>query len=524
MLDYGYFLVALLLFAFFGSKWIRPILQCLLHSFVYFIVSISSKLKQNGLVLFKSIRNRMNRNAGSRSNVKYDELAAEKEAVETWNLSLASEVVDLVIVPISLLIQLLIILGVLQYVVDTAGSVSSSNASGPWGVLGTNSIFDITVVIVIVQVLCVIDLIYIGYLVLQGLKSYLFNWTFLDDFPFTLPTGLFTCIGIGMSGVKSTNPTGISSSNHPALARLHATQLQQDLQQENFSSFIDTVIHLLGGVVLILMIFTGLNVDMSPVWGGLAIGACGLAFASSVVLQNLIGTACIFVCGAHRIGDIITLNQTQASSAGLPQAIQGVVKRITPFYTYIYGYDSNYTIVPNGWFISNIARVWRSSDQMCQAFLFIFGSSITKKQIQDFKKKFRTLLDCFEELDANESYTWLQYGDFSTVRYQAVVYASNKNAYAQGPEFLYNMSLASSSRADCDPSLEAQRFNKLGANQAGTAEEDNTDEKKERLKEQEELELPGNRPFFNAAQQFYMELHTWCLENNYPQIETMLYT
>ena len=162
------------------------------------------------------------------------------------------------------------------------------------------------------------------------------------------------------------------------------------------------------------MVFTSLNIDMNPVFGSLAIGAYGVAYAGSTAFMNIVGTACIFVCQSHRIGDIITLNQASAG-AGSPQSTQGVVKRITPFYTYIYGYDANYTIVPNSWFINNISRVWRSADQKCQGFLFVFGRSIRDTQINAFKQEFRRRLNDFEELDANESYTWLQSADYSAV-------------------------------------------------------------------------------------------------------------
>ena len=44
------------------------------------------------------------------------------------------------------------------------------------------------------------------------------------------------------------------------------------------------------------------------------------------------------------------------------------------------------------------------------------------------------------------------------------------------------------------------------------------------MKEQEELELPGKRPFFNAAHQFYMGMHTGVWDNQLPQVETWLCT
>ena len=68
------------------------------------------------------------------------------------------EAVALVIVPISLLLQLLMIIGVLQYIIDTSANDAST---GPWGVFGTNSVFDISVVVAIVKILAVADVIYI---------------------------------------------------------------------------------------------------------------------------------------------------------------------------------------------------------------------------------------------------------------------------------------------------------------------------------------------------------------------------
>src|SRR5581483_9358805 len=103
MINNGYFLLALLLFAFFFSRWCRQATQFLLHGIVYLFVSCSSKMKDKGRLLYQIFKRRLpsadkdgNNKNRARATV-WEEFDAEKHAVDAWNLSLTSKVVDSVI-------------------------------------------------------------------------------------------------------------------------------------------------------------------------------------------------------------------------------------------------------------------------------------------------------------------------------------------------------------------------------------------------------------------------------------------
>ena len=205
------------------------------------------------------------------------------------------------------------------------------------------------------------------------------------------------------------------------------------------------------------MILTSLNIDTSPIWGAMAIGGIGLTYSSSYALSNIIGTISIFFSDCHRIGDLIMLNLPEGSGGSQSQ-IQGTVDYVDLLYTKIKGFDGNYITVPNSYFATNVARVWRSSKMDNQMFYFFFSHLLTFNQYEEFKIKFQNLLLKYPELNKNESYLYFFYGDFSTVRCQCILTKSDKEISMKGPKFLHNLVGASQDRAETNPNNLADKI------------------------------------------------------------------
>jgi small-conductance mechanosensitive channel len=554
--SYNYFLLALILAVFFLSKWVRPIVQSILHGLVYTLVGCSATLRRSGELLYYQLHQRMPKRWTHPLQNPEEAEAEEEDAIEMWNLSISSELVDYVVFPLSLFVQNLIALAVLDYVIDQA----QQGNDGPFGSLSSDSISAITIVSIVVKTTTVLSGIYMVLRFCQAILAQFFSWKLWDHHFFSLPTYFLQCMRFVFRKVRSSRNTS-NANNHPALQRLHATQLAQDFQQENFATFFDTIMQALGCIVVFLMVFSSLGIDMTPVWGAVGIGALAVAWASTLVIQNMLGTAAIFIGETHGVGDIVVL-PVQQNGLGAPQQIQGEVKRIGALFTTLYGYDGCATNIPNYFFTQNVARVWRASDMKAFSQTFIFGKGTTAKQLKAFKIRFRKQLNEYVEIDPNKSYYWLLYMDLSTTRYQVCLYASDEGAYEKGPTLLYKITQASQARSDCDPSLDVMRLaakqqqqnkgpypprrdgdKKAPAPATSSSltaeaprqrppkydeEEDpegleDPEVQAERLREQEETETSGNRTFFNAAFQFYEELMQWCKDEGCDAVETSLY-
>ena len=305
--------------------------------------------------------------------------------LDVWNSTLAARIVSGLVVPLSWIVQIAIMMATIQFVIHNSSPCSPDDTS-LFCNLDNATLDKLPVIYQILAIILVIVMLEF----LDRLSSVI--WSQLREHT-REPQSVFSQFIRGCSMClgyvpHTANPVYQQVQNHkqaqlsPSLAysspegvQQRAHQILQESQREihtatqhdeNFSSFLETVVRSLGVLFLFVIAVSSLGViDTWPLYIGLGFLAASLSLGSDLMVRNLLGTWMCFMNDTHKVDEIVTVN-----------GIEGRVKEIGLLVTTIRSYDGNLRIVPNKWFTENVSTVWRKEDMKCQGFLYTFPGTL----------------------------------------------------------------------------------------------------------------------------------------------------